>query len=204
MFTGYIKETGIIEQVNPIESGAELIIQISPQFAAEIPLKSHIAIDGKVLTVLEKEDRTNFSFLKFYTSNLKKVATFVPQRKVNLERAMRLGEEIPGAFFYGVPSGRVKVISLEMLSNVKLIMKVSFDDIFLKYLSVRDQVCLDGVLLQIKELSADVMGFELYPSTLSLTNLGERQVGDLLWIEIDPFIAKISRILEKIKHENIF
>ncbi len=200
MFTGYIKETGIIEQVNPIESGAELIIQISPQFAAEIQIKSHIAIDGKVLTVLDKEDRTNFGFLKFYASNLKKVATLLPQRKVNLERAMRLGEEIPGAFFYGVPSGQVKVISLEMLSNGKSMMKVSFEDVLMKYLSVGDQACLDGVLLQIKELSADLMGFELYPSTLSLTNLGERQVGDLLWIEIDPFIAKIGRIFEKIKH----
>ena len=200
MFTGYIKETGIIEQVHPIESGAELIIQISPQFAAEIQIKSHIAIDGKVLTVLDKEDRTNFGFLKFYASNLKKVATLLPQRKVNLERAMRLGEEIPGAFFYGVPSGQVKVISLEMLSNGKSMMKVSFEDVLMKYLSVGDQACLDGVLLQIKELSADLMGFELYPSTLSLTNLGERQVGDLLWIEIDPFIAKIGRIFEKIKH----
>ncbi|MEM9273406.1 MAG: Lumazine-binding protein [Cyanobacteria bacterium P01_F01_bin.143] len=200
MFTGYIKETGIIEKVNPIESGAELIIQISPQFAAEIQIKSHISIDGKVLTVLDKEDRTNFSFLKFYASNLKKVATFLPQRKVNLERAMRLGEEIPGTFFYGVPSGQVKVMSLEILSNGKSIMKVAFEDILMKYLSVRDQVCLDGVLLQIKELHANVMSFELYPSTLSLTNLGERQVGDLLWIEIDPLIAKIGRILEKIKH----
>ncbi len=190
----------VIEQVNPIESGAELIIQISPQFAAEIQIKSHIAIDGKVLTVLDKEDRTNFSFLKFYASNLKKVAILLPQRKVNLERAMRLGEEIPGSFFYGVPSGQVKVMSLEMLSNGKSIMKVSFEDVLMKYLSVGDQACLDGVLLQIKELSADLMGFELYPSTLSLTNLGERQVGDLLWIEIDPFIAKIGRIFEKIKH----
>ncbi len=43
MFTWYIKETGIIKQVNSIESGAELIIQISPQFAAEIAIKSHIA-----------------------------------------------------------------------------------------------------------------------------------------------------------------
>ena len=203
MFTGYIKETGIIEQVNSIESGAELTIKISPQLAAEIQIKSHIAIDGRVLTVLDKEDHTNFSFLKFYASNLNKVATLVPKRKVNLERAIRLGEEIPGAFFYGVPSGQVKVMSLEMLSNEKLIMKTSFEDVLLNYLSVGDQVCLDGVLLQIKELTAHLIGFELYPNTLSLTNLGERQVGDLLWIEIDPFIAKISRIFEKLKHKNL-
>ena len=70
----------------------------------------------------------------------------------------------------------------------------------MNYLSVGDQACFNGVLLQIKELNTDVIGFELYPETLRLTNLGERQVGDLLWIEIDPFIAKISRIFEKLKH----
>ncbi len=200
MFTGFIKETGIIEQVNPIESGAELIIQISLTFAAEIQIKSHLAIDGRVLTVLHKEEHSNFSFLKFYASNLNKVSTFVPKRRVNLERAIRLGEEIPGAFFYGVPSGQVKGISLERLSNGKLMMKVSFEDDLINYLSVMDQVCLDGVLLQIKELAEHLIGFELYPNTLSLTNLGERQVGDLLNLEIEPFVAKIGRILEKLKH----
>ncbi len=200
MFTGFIKETGIIEQVNPIESGAELIIQISLTFAAEIQIKSHLAIDGRVLTVLHKEEHSNFSFLKFYASNLNKVSTFVPKRRVNLERAIRLGEEIPGAFFYGVPSGQVKGISLERLSNRKLMMKVSFEDDLINYLSVMDQVCLDGVLLQIKELAEHLIGFELYPNTLSLTNLGERQVGDLLNLEIEPFVAKIGRILEKLKH----
>ncbi len=200
MFTGFIKETGIIEQVNPIESGAELIIQISGSFAAEIQIKSHIAIDGRVLTVLHKEEHTNFSFLKFYASNLNKVKTYLPKRRVNLERAIRFGEEIPGAFFYGVPSGQVKVISLEMLSNGLSVMKVSFEDDLINYLSVKDQVCLDGVLLQIKEVASPVIGFELYPNTLSLTNLGERIVGDLLNLEIDPFLAKISRIFEKLKH----
>ena len=79
-------------------------------------------------------------------------------------------------------------------------MKVSFEDDLINYLSVKDQVCLDGVLLQIKEVASPVIGFELYPNTLSLTNLGERIVGDLLNLEIDPFLAKISRIFEKLKH----
>lgn len=197
MFTGFIKETGKIEQVNPIESGAELIIQISETLAAEIQIKSHVAIDGRVLTVLDKEENNDFSYLKFYASNLNKVKTFLPQKRVNLERAMRLGEEIPGTFFYGIPSGQVKVISHEMFANGLSLMKVSFEDDLINYLSVKDQVCLDGVLLQIKELASPLISFELYPSTLSLTNLGERRAGDLLSIEIDPILAKISRIFEK-------
>ncbi|MGD1914323.1 MAG: hypothetical protein ACFB2X_26845 [Rivularia sp. (in: cyanobacteria)] len=197
MFTGLIKETGIVEGINPIESGVELIIQISPQLAAEIQVNSHIAIDGRVLTVLHREDSTDFSLLKFYASHVNKIGNLLPKKRVNLERAVRLGEEIPGTFFYGVPSGQAKVISLEKLSGGRLTFKVSFEDNLASYLSIKDQVCLDGVSLQIRDINAHVLCFELYPITLSVTTLGERQVGDLLTIEIDPFMAKIARIFEK-------
>ena len=197
MFTGFIKETGLIEQVTPLESGAELMIKIDPQFAAEIPLQSHLAIDGRVFTVLHKEEDNHFSYLKFYASNFAKVKTYLPHRQVNLERALRFGDELPGTFFYGLPSGVVQVTALEMLSNGKSMMTVSFEDNLSNFLSVQDQVCLDGVLLQIKEINTHLLSFELYPHTLSVTNLGARQVGDLLWIEIEPLIVKISRILPR-------
>ena len=110
MFVGFITETGIVEQVNPIESGVELVIQISPQFAAEIRVDSYIVIDGRVPKVLQKEDKSNLSLLKLSTSHLNQVANYVPKRRVNLERAVRLGEEIPGTFFYGVPF-KIKIIN---------------------------------------------------------------------------------------------
>lgn len=122
MFTGFIKETGLIEQVTPLESGAELIIQIDPEFAAEIPLQSHLAVDGRVFTVLQKEEQNHCSYLKFYASNFAKVKTYLPHRQVNLERALRFGDELPGTFFYGLPSGVVQVTALEMLSNGKSMM----------------------------------------------------------------------------------
>ena len=197
MFTGFIKETGIIEQVNPIESGVELIIKISSQLAAELQVNSYIAIDGRVLTVLHRSDNSDFSLLKFYASNINKIPNFLPKKRVNLERAVRLGEEIPGTFFYGVPSGQVKVISLEKLSGGKVNFKVSFEDDLTNYLSVKDQICLDGVSLQIRDIKANILTFELYPITLSLTTLGERQEGDSLTIEVDPFVVKIARIFQK-------
>lgn len=197
MFTGFIKETGIINEVNIIEAGAELTIKVSSHFASEILLQSNIAIDGSVLTVLEKKDFPNLSYLKFYASNFRKVASYTSRKRVNLERAIRLGEEIPGAFFFGVPTTQVKIISLNLLSEGKLMMQVSLKDDLINYLSVKDQVCLDGVLLQIKTISGFEIGFELYATTLSLTNLGERKVGDLLRIEVEPFTLKISQILQK-------
>ncbi len=197
MFTGLIKETGIVERINPIESGVELIIQISPQFAAEIQVNSCIAIDGRALNVLHREDSTDFSLLKFYASHVNKIANLISKKRVNLERAIRLGEEIPGTFFYAVPSGQVKLIYIEKLSGGRLTFQVSFEDDLVNYLSIKDQVCLNGVSLQIRDMKANILYFELYPSTLDLTNLGERQVGDLLTIEIDPIITKIARIFQK-------
>lgn len=198
MFNGFIKETGIVEQVKPVESGTQLIIKISPQFALEIQVDSYIAVDGRILKVLDKENNTCFSLLKLYASRINDLTNYLPQRKVNLERAIRLGEEIPGAFFYGVPSGQVKVMSIEKLSPFTSMIKVSFKNSLSKYLSINDQVCLDGVSLQIRNIEADLLDFELYSNTLSVTNLGERKLGDLLSLEIDPFTVKIAQILATI------
>ena len=197
MFTGFIKETGIVEQVNPVESGVQLMIKISPQFAPEIQVDSYISVDGRALKVLHKGKSTDFSLLKLYASRINDLTNYLPQRRVNLERAIRLGEEIPGAFFYGVSSGQVKVISIEKSSSFTSMIKVSFEDSLSKYLSINDQVCLDGVSLQIRNIKADLLDFELYPNTMSVTNLGERKLGDLLSLEIDPFTAKIARIFAK-------
>lgn len=77
--------------------------------------------------------------------------------------------------------------------------KVSFKDDFVNYLSINDQICLNGVSLQIKNIEADELSFKLSENTLNSTNLGEIQIGDLLTIEIDPFTAKIARIFQKNK-----
>lgn len=197
MFTGLIKETGIIERIKFTDSGGELFIKISPLLASEIHPKSHIAIDGKVLTVLDQEDSLDFSILKFYHSHPEHLNSHSTPVKVNLERAIRFGEEIPGALFYGIPSGKVKIISLQTIAENKLKMEVSWDNELIQYLDQLDQVCLNGVLLQIKEKVNQSMFFELYPETLNLTNFAERNVGEYLNIEIDPMVKKVAQVLAK-------
>ena len=193
MFIGFIKDTGIVEQIDP-----ELIIKVSSNFAAEIKIESHLAIDGRILRVSFKEDKNNFSLLKFYASNLNQAKNYLPQKKVNLERPLRLGEEIPGTFFYGIPTGFVKFVSREVLPEEKFLMKVSFENDLINYLSVMDQVCLDGALLQVISIDNHLLSFNIYPSTLEITNLGEKQTGDILSIELDPLTVKIARILKKL------
>ena len=202
MFTGIIKETGSIQQLFPSGTGMELTIQVSSQFAREVEKQSHVSIDGKVLTVVEKQDYPDHSLLRFYLSSAK-VANFNLSRIINVERAIQSGEEIPGIFFYGLASGYAKLVEQQKLSDGKVLMTVVFESYLIQYLSVHDQVCVDGILLLIKNIVNDHLSFELYPQTLQLTNLDDRKVGNLLRIEIDPITVKIARIFEKLNFERI-
>jgi riboflavin synthase len=194
MFIGVIKDTGIVEQIEP-----ELVIKVDSDFAAEIEIKSHIAINGRVLRVLSKDVNNEVNYLKFYNSNLYQFKNYLPQEKVNLEPAVRLGEEIPGTFFYGIPTGLAKLVSQESLSNGNLLMKVSFESDLVDYLSVMDCVCLDGIFLQIIEISNHFLSFNVYSSTLETTSLREKQSGTLS-IELDPLTLKIAKIFQRFNH----
>ena len=195
MFIGVIKNTAIVEQTEP-----ELVIKVDLVLAVEIKIESHIAINGRILKVLSKDDNNDVSRLKFYDSNLNQSNSFLPQEKVNLEKAVCLGEEIPGTFFYGIPTGVVEVVSKELLPNGNCLMKVSFEDDLVNYLSNMDQVCLDGILVQLIDIDNYLLFFNVYPNTLKTTNLGEKQPGDKLNIELDPLLLKIAKIFQKFNH----
>ena len=194
MFVGVIKSTGIVEQTEP-----ELVIRVNSDFAAGIEIKSHLAVNGRVLKVLSKDVERQVVRLRFYNSNLNQSNSYFPQQKVNLEPAVRLGEEIPGTFFYGIPTGTVKLVDREILSNGNLLIKVKFKSDLVNYLSVMDCVCLDGVFVQIIGIDRHLLSFNIYSSTLKTTNLSEKQ-SKTLNIELDPFSLKIARIFQKSNH----
>lgn len=194
MFIGIIKDTGIVQQIEP-----ELVIKVNSVFAAEIEAGSHLAINGRILRVLSKDEANR---LTFYESNLNKSKNHLPQEKVNLEPAVRLGEEIPGTFFYGIPTGLVELVSKDSLADGNLSIKVSFADDLVNYLSVMDIACLDGAFMQIVNIDDRLLSFNVYPNTLKITNIGEKQVGDKLNIEFDPVVVKVAKILQKFNLKN--
>ncbi|MEM7591985.1 MAG: hypothetical protein AAF383_10800 [Cyanobacteria bacterium P01_A01_bin.83] len=194
MFIGVIKNTGVVEQTDP-----ELVVKVDSAASAGIEIESHIAINGRILKVLSKDVDNEVSRLRFYNSNLNQFKSYSPQEKVNIEPAVRLGEEIPGIFFYGIPTGIAKLVSRELLSNGNLLLKVSFESDLVDYLSVMDCVCLEGILLQVIEIDNHLISFNVYSNTLKITNLQEKQSGSFN-IELDPFTLKIAKIFQKFNH----
>lgn len=200
MFTGIIKETGVVKQLIPINSGIELILSASFELTNSLEIKSNLAIDGQVFTILNKTQNPHSCLLHFYVSNPNKLTTYWPDKRVNLERTVLVGDELPGSLFSGIPSGKAKVISLKQIASDKWQIELHWDNFLLKYLNSKDQVCLDGVLLRIVQILNSLIFFELYGDTLKLTNLGERKQGDLINIEVEPMLKKIVQIFEQFKH----
>ena len=199
MFTGIIQKTGKIYQINPQGSGCELIIDVSPTLYAEVEIKSNITLNGRALTILGKETQGKYYLLKFYLAATKLAAQYQGQKKLNLERSIRLGEEISGPLFYGLPSGYCQLISRENLSGGGIKIEVNWESEFFQYLDIKDQVCLDGVLLIIRDMGKSSLLFDIYPETVNLTNLVEKEIGQYFTIEIDPIVKKVAQILAKKK-----
>ena len=197
MFTGIIQQTGKIYQINSEGSGYELILNVSPALYSQVEIKSNIAVNGRALTILGKKTSREFYLLKFYLASTKVPAQYQEQKQLNLERAIRLGEEISGPLFYGVPSGYCQLIARENLSGGGIKIEVNWKSQFFQYLDIKDQVCLDGVLLIIKDMGKSSLLFDIYPETINLTNLAEKEIGEYFAIEIDPMVKKIGQILAK-------
>ncbi len=201
MFTGIVKETGIIEKVQYVNSGIELVVRISYQLGSTLKLKSNLALDGQVFTVLKKKDDEDSCLLYFYLSHPRKLEIYRGKKKINLETAIRAGEEIPGSLFSGIPSGTAQVLALTQISSDKWLLEVYWETFLLNYLDIKDRVCIDGVLLRIKQIVGSSIFFELYGDTLKLTNLEKRKKGDSINIEVDPMVKKIAQIFEKLKNK---
>ncbi|NEQ73157.1 MAG: Lumazine-binding protein [Okeania sp. SIO2C9] len=197
MFTGIIQETGKVYQVSSQGLGCELILDVSDSLYTEVEIKSNISVNGRVLTILGKEILGEFYLLRFYLASTKVAAQYERQKKLNLERSIRLGEEISGSLFYGVPSGYCQLISKDNLSGGGIKIEVLWKNDFVQYLDVKDLVCLDGVLLIIRDMAKLSLMFDIYPETVNLTNLVEKEIGEYFAIEIDPMVKKIGQILAK-------
>ena len=178
------------------------MVRISSELGAELELKSNLALDGKVFTVLKKKEEVDSCCLHFYLSNPHKLKGYWLNKQINLERAIRAGEEIPSALFSGIPSGTGQVVELKPIGEDKLQMEVYWEDPLLQYLDIKEQVCLDGVLLGIKKIVDSSIFFELYGETLKLTNLDQRKGGDSVNIEVEPMVKKFAQIFEKLKRKS--
>jgi riboflavin synthase len=183
MFTGIVTATGTVLQNRPRDGGAQIEVQCP---YSDLEAGESIAVDGACLTV-ESATRHSFNVHVVPTTlGRTRFGEYAPGRKVNLERALKVGERLSGHLVQGHIDGLGNVLDLSVPAEIAR-------------LSVPlGSITVDGVSLTVNAKPAsDVIQISLVPFTLHHTTLSERRVGDAVHIEADTIGKYVAALLEE-------
>lgn len=194
MFTGLIEEIGEIRTVKKYSDSIGLSIK-APKIIGKVKLGDSIAINGVCLTVVSCE-HGEFDVMPetFKVTNLRNL---IAGSKVNLERALALGDRFGGHIVSGHIDGTGVIQSIKK-DSIAIEYVVKADKKIINTLVYKGSVAVDGVSLTLGEVKEDYFKFYLIPHTQEKTTLTERHAGDILNIECDV-VAKYIQNFVNIK-----
>jgi len=194
MFTGIITDLG---KIRAIEKRGDTRIEIETSYDTDdIDIGASIACSGPCLTVIEK-GRGWFA-IEASAETLDKTALgdWAVGTTVNLERAMRIGDELGGHIVSGHVDAVARIVDMQPEGDS---VRFTFEapQAFAKYIAPKGSVCLDGVSLTVNEVQGNRFCVNIISHTQGETTFGSRQVGDRINMEIDTIARYVARILGK-------
>lgn len=194
MFTGIITDVGEVAE----RRGGQFTIR-SAYDASGIALGASIACDGVCLTVTKVAAASTGSVFTVDVSNetLSKTTLedWKPGRRINLERALRAGDELGGHIVSGHVDGLGRIVDIRTDGESR---RFTFDapEHLAMYIAPKGSVALDGTSLTVNEVSGTRFGINIIPHTLTMTTWGAKRPGDPINLEIDQFARYMARLLE--------
>ena len=202
MFTGIVSDLGeIIEVQEKAENLRRLTIGCAYN-PDSIEIGASIACSGACLTVVERGIRGNRSFFAVdaaaETLRLTTAGTWRAGAKLNLERALRLGDELGGHMVSGHVDGLAELIARDdFVDSSGLTFRVPKE--LARFIAPKGSVALDGISLTVNEVKGDTFSVLLIPHTLKVTTFGALQVGARVNLEVDQMARYAARLLDTAK-----
>ncbi|MEZ5186885.1 MAG: riboflavin synthase [Candidatus Nanopelagicales bacterium] len=192
MFTGLVQQMGTLETVT---HGPSTRLVIRPDSAWE-PYEhgESIATNGVCLTVVESGPEWFAVDVMQQTLALTSLRGIAAGDRVNLERAMRLGDRLGGHMVQGHVDGVATVTGRRSEESWEVI-RFDIPEGLRKYVVAQGSVCLDGVSLTVSARTPTGAEVSLIPETLAATTLGATAVGDLLNVEVDVIGKYVESLL---------
>ncbi len=194
MFTGIISGIGTIVAAD----GGRFTVR-SDYEADSIALGASICHDGVCLTVTSVQPDGDGSRYTLDVSNetlsLTTLGEWVPGRPINLERALKAGDELGGHIVSGHVDGIARIADIRADGDSR---RLTFEapQALAPFIAPKGSVALDGTSLTVNEVDGARFGVNLIPHTLTVTTWGRKKPGDLVNIEIDPLARYVARLLE--------
>jgi len=195
MFTGLITDLGEVVSVKASEGGSRFEIKTGYD-TESIETGASIACNGCCLTAL---DMTADSFsvdVSHESLSRTTLGRWEKGRRINLERSLKLGDEMGGHLVSGhVDCVAVVVSRKQDGDSVRFSFRVPSE--FARFIAEKGSVAVDGVSLTVNEVGEETFGVNIIPHTCAVTTFGTLQEGDAVNIEIDMLARYVARLLKQ-------
>ena len=197
MFTGIITDIG---EVTGIEDKGDLHLRIACTYpAAGIDLGASIACDGICLTVVDRGVDGNVNWFDVTASaetiSITNLGSWTIGRRINLERALKLGDELGGHIVSGHVDGIAEVLSISE-EGESTRFSFSAPEAMARFIAQKGSVALNGTSLTVNEVSDNEFGVNIIPHTITHTTWGDIRQGDKINLEIDTLARYVARLNE--------
>lgn len=193
MFTGIITDVGKIAE---LEQRGDLRARITTAYdISSIEMGASIASDGVCLTVIAMGDDWYDVEISGETVSKTNLAAWEVGRPVNLERALKVGDELGGHIVSGHVDGVAKIVKMTDEGDST---RFTFEapEALAKFIAPKGSVALNGTSLTVNEVDGCTFGVNIIPHTKEVTTWGNAKEGDLVNLEIDTLARYVARLAE--------
>lgn len=199
MFTGIVTDVGRVAKVTDGNDGRRLRIATSYD-PAGIDLGASITVDGICLTVTEKGAEGTLGnwfdvFAARETLGVTEVGKWHEGRRVNLERSLKIGDELGGHIVSGHIDGMAEIVDKQETSEQITFTFETASEIA-RFVAKKGSVALNGTSLTVNSVEGNRFSVHLIPYTVQVTTWGDYGVGDRVNIEVDPMARYAARLFE--------
>ncbi len=197
MFTGIITGVGEVRTLSPIGDGHDMRLTIAApwQDTASIPLGASVACAGCCLTAVAVGEDWFAVDVSAETLARTRLGGWREGTRLNLERSLRVGDELGGHIVSGHVDGLGTLVELQS-ENGSYRVVVELPPELGRFVAEKGSVAVDGVSLTVNWVDGSRFGVNLIPHTWSATTLGLLQPGDQVHIEIDMLARYVARLAE--------
>lgn len=193
MFTGITTDLGTVRSVET-RGDARFVIDTRYDMAS-IDIGASIACSGACLTVVEKGDGWFAADVSAETVSRTKLGDWSKGDRVNLERSLRVGDELGGHIMLGHVDGVGEITEIDPEGD-SLRFWFTMPENMEKFVAEKGSIAVDGVSLTVNEVREREFGVNIIPHTREMTTFGIAKIGDRVNLEIDVLARYVARASE--------
>ena len=191
MFTGIVTDIG---EIRSIEHRGDLRAQISTAYdTAGIEIGASIACDGVCLTVVALGEHSFDVDVSAETVSKTNLDRWDAGQRLNLERALKVGDELGGHIVSGHVDGVAEVVAIRDEGDSTRV-TLRAPEALARFIAPKGSVALNGTSLTVNEVDGRDFGINFIPHTKQVTTWGDVAVGDRVNLEIDTLARYVARL----------